>query len=133
KNDSGGKVYACEKFPNFEMLLQAEGVANSGNTPTIVIRGPCVSSDDGRGLNPLMIPLKSLHKNLRENPIFRVGIGQGTDSFILSAQYLYGDWPRYWNVVGVKLSNDTENISIDGYEIISLLDQPLTLDFAEDQ
>ena len=134
KNESGGKVYACEKFPNFEMTLEADGIANSGNIPRIILRGNCLSSDDGRTISAFMIPLRGLHEKLRANPVYRVEAGAGSgESFFLSAQYLFGEWPRYWNVIGLKLSNETENISLDGYEIISLLDQPLTLDFAEAQ
>ena len=132
-NESGGKVYACQKFPHFEMTLQAEGIANSGNIPTIIIRGPCISSDDGRHTVALMIPLKGLRESLRENAAYRVNLGEGGESFIMSAQYLYNDWPRYWNVIQIKLSSDAEILSMDGYEIISLLDQPLTLDFADEQ
>lgn len=133
KNDSGSKVYACEKYPNVEVTLQAEGVAYSGSSPTIIIRGPCVASDDGQRILPLTIPLKGLYKNLRENPMWRVPLSDRGDSFMISAQSLYDEWPPYWNVVGIKLYNDHESIELDGYEIISLLDQPLTLDFSEVQ
>jgi hypothetical protein len=133
KNDSGGKVYACEKYPYVEMVLQAEGVAYSGNVPTLVIRGPCVSSDDGQSILPFMIPMPGLFKNLKENNVYRLPMPGSSESFILSAQYLYSEWPRYWNVVSFKLANDSTHLMMDGYEIISLLDRPLTLDFAEGQ
>jgi hypothetical protein len=132
KNDSGAKVYACEKYPNLEIILQADGVANSGNIPTLSVRGPCMVSDDGRRILPLEIPLKGLPQKLRENPNYQVALGDRGESFVISAQDLYSDyWPTDWNVVGIKLSNDQEVLEIDGYEIISLLDQPLTLDFTK--
>lgn len=133
KNSQGSKVYACEVFPNLEITLKAEGVAYSGNIPTLIIRGPCMSSDDGQTIMPLPIPLKGLYQNVRQNPLWRVPLGDRGDSFLISAQFLYNEWPADWNVVGVKLSNDQESIEMDGYEIISLLDQPLTLDLSEEQ
>jgi len=134
KNESGAKVYACEKYPNLEITLQADGVANSGNIPTLTVRGPCIASDEGTHILPLTIPLKGLHQKLRENPNYQVSLGDRGESFVISAQDLYSDyWPPEWNVVGVKLSNEQESLQIDGYEIISLLDQPLTLDFSEAQ
>lgn len=131
KNDSGSKVYVCEKYPNMEIVLKAEGVANSGNIPTLVLRGPCLSSDDGQKIRPWTIPLQGLYKNLRENPIWRVPLEGRDESFVISAQYHYNEWPEAWNVVQLKLYNETESLEIDGYELISLLDQPLTLDFSE--
>ncbi|WP_413288600.1 hypothetical protein [Bdellovibrio sp. HCB337] len=133
KNESGSKVYACEKYPNVEIVLQAEGVAYSGDVPTILMRGPCMASDDGQRILPLTMPLKGLHKNLRENPMLKLPLGDRGESVMLSAQTLYEEWPHYWNVVGIKLYNDQESVSLDGYEIISLLDQALTLDFSEVQ
>lgn len=129
---NGSKVYACEKYPNIEIILNAEGIANSGNIPSLMIRGPCLASEDGQKIQALAIPLKGLYNNLRENPMWRVPLGNRGDSFMISAQYLYNEWPTNWNVMKVKLYNDQESLEIDGYEIISLLDQPLTLDFSED-
>ena len=131
KNEGGSKVYACEKYPNVELTLQAEGIAVSGNIPTMIVRGPCVPSDDGRRILAFKIPLKDLAKNLRENPIFKVSTGERDENFMISAQHLYTEWPTQWNVVGIKLYNDQETLHLDGYELISLLDQALTLDFSE--
>lgn len=133
KNSAGSKVYACEVFPELEITLQADGVAYSGNIPTIIVRGPCVSSDDGQLISVLPIPLKGLYQNVRNNPLWKAPLGDRGDSFLVSAQFLYNEWPASWNVIGVKLSNDQESIAMDGYEIISLLDQPLTLDLSEEQ
>jgi hypothetical protein len=133
KNNSGGKVSVCDKYPNIEVTLKAEGVAYSGNVPELTIRGPCLVSDDGQKILPHLIPLQGLYENVRNNPVYKIAIGTRGDSFVVSAQFLYTEWPQYWNVVGVKLYNDAEALSMEGYEIISVLDQPLTLDFAEDQ
>lgn len=133
KNSSGSKVYACQVYPNLEVTLQADGVAYSGNVPTIIVRGPCMNSDDGQLILALPIPLKGLYQNVRNNPMWKVPLGDRGDSFLVSAQFLYNEWPTAWNVIGVKLSNDQESIEMDGYEIISLLDRPLTLDLSEEQ
>lgn len=133
KNSQGSKVYACEVYPNLEITLQADGVAYSGSIPTITVRGPCVSSDDGQTIAALPLPLKNLYQNVRQNPQWRVPLGDRGEGFVVSAQHLYNEWPTVWNVVGVKLYNDQESIDMDGYEIISVLDQPLTLDFSEEQ
>jgi len=133
RNESGAKVYACEKYPHLEVVLKAEGVAYSGNIPTIILRGPCLSSDDGERTRPLMVPLKGLHRLLRENSKYNIKMGDRGDAYTIEAQFLYNEWPQYWTVVGVSLSNETEALSMDGFELISLLDQVLTLDFAEPQ
>lgn len=131
KNEEGAKVYACEKYPRLELVLQAEGVAYSGNIPTLRIQGPCVPSDDGRHMEAFAIPLKDLDKKLRENPNSSFPFGDHGESFGVSAQNLYNEWPTQWNLVGIKLFNNQEVLDVDGYEIISVLDQALTLDFSE--
>lgn len=133
KSENGSKVYACEKYPNMEMVLKAEGIANSGNIPTLILRGPCRASDDGQKIRSWPIPLKDLYKHVRENPMWRVPLDGREESFVISARDLYEEWPEIWNVVGLKLYNETDSLEIDGYEIISILDQPLTLDFSEQQ
>jgi hypothetical protein len=133
RNESGGKVYACERYPQIEIELRAEGIANSGEVPALFIKGPCMSSDNGKKILALPIPVKDLGLKLHQGAPLTVPLGSSGGSFSIRAENLYDAFPRYWNVVNVKLSNQTENLSVDGYEIISLLDQPLTLDFAVTQ
>lgn len=140
KNESGGKVYACDKYPFLEMELKAEGVAHSGEIPSLIIRGPCMTSDDGKKILALPLPLAHLLERLSAQPEVKVNLGssregfQGEGSkgegFTISAKNLFRPGPRYWNVTGLKLYNDHESLVLDGYEMISLLDQALTLDFA---
>lgn len=132
KNPQGAKVYVCEVYPFLEITLQAEGVAYSGNIPSMIVRGPCLTSDDGKKINALPLPLRNLPQNLRSQPLWRVPLGDRGDDFVVSTQYLYDEWPTNWNVVRVKLSNEQTSLELDGYEIISLLDQTLTLDFSQE-
>lgn len=130
RNESGGKVNACTRYPFVEIEFRAEGVANSGETPGIFLRGPCVVSDDGKKIVALPIPLENLTKNLLAQKELRIPLGNKGEGYTVTAKDLYPPGARYWNVVNVKLYNETESLSVDGYEIISLLDQALTLDFA---
>src|SRR5690606_3697113 len=113
RNGSGAKVYACEKYPKLELTLQAEGVAYSGEIPTLIVSGPCLSSDDGHSILPFMIPLRNLHENLRNTPRYPVRMKEEGEYFTISAVHLYEDLPRYWNVVGVKLTNDSDSLLMD--------------------
>jgi hypothetical protein len=132
KNESGGKVYACDKYPSMEVELKAEGVAYSGELPVLRVRGPCRTSDDGKKILSMPIPLSDLAK-LQVDAELKVPLDPRGEDFTVSVKNFYKPMARFWNVTNVKIYNENESLSVDGYEIISLLDQALTLDFAVTQ
>lgn len=36
----GAKIFACEKYPELELIFSAEGIAISGEIPKMVVHGP---------------------------------------------------------------------------------------------
>lgn len=125
----GRTVDVCEKYKTVDLVFKAEGVAYSGEIPTLIVRGPCLVASDQRTLEALPIPFKiirgspvSIHEFEGEIP----GYTQRTKIYVRN---VVGFWPADWNWVGVTLYADPREdaLQINGYEIISVLGRPLVI------
>jgi hypothetical protein len=131
-SDSDGKaVFACEKFGFVELIYSAEGIAISGEIPKMIVRGPCNESDDQKTIEALMIPFQEILKAPLNQAQFRFPIAGRRDNISLFFTNVVEKWPTLWNLTGVKLYSDksSETLEINGYEIISVMGEPMTLNF----
>lgn len=130
KGESGGRVFVCEKYPLYDMIFAAEGVAISGEIPKMIVRGPCLISDDQAHIEPLTIP----YEEILESPItqseFTVPYAE-RDHVKIFFRNTVETWPTQWNWIGIKFygNNPEETLEMNGYEIISVLGEPLTIGF----
>ena len=130
-SDSDKAVFACEKFPYIELIFSAEGIAISGEIPQMIVRGPCLESDDHKAIEALMIPFKEILKAPVGQAQFRFPIAERRENVSLFFSNVVEKWPTLWNLTGVKLYSErsSEVLSITGYEIISVMGEPMTLNF----
>ena len=124
-------VFACERFPFIELTFKAEGVAFSGEIPTMTVRGPCIDSNDHKTIEALMIPFSEILTAPLTQTFFRFPIPEFRQNVAVVFAHVVEHWPTQWNLIGIKLySEDSpESLNITGYEVISVMGSPLTLDF----
>lgn len=126
------KIFVCSKYNQIELIFEAEGLAVSGDIPRMVVRGPCLVSEDFNSLAALMIPYKNIIFSPLSDHEFHEDIADSQEKIAVYFYHTVEQWPLQWNLVGVKLYSDysRELLSVNGYEIISILGQPLTLDWS---
>lgn len=128
-NDRGAKVFACEEYNTVDLVFQAEGIAVSGEIPTLTVRGACQTANEPRFIEALMVPYREILASSVSQKDF-IG-GDSAHPVAVQFQNVVEQWPTSWNLVGVRLSNPEKQtaLSLDGYEIISILGQPLTMEW----
>lgn len=105
KTEGGQRQLACDSFNQVEIVLEAEGVAVSGEKPTIVVRSPCnYTSDHIDQIAPIWIPL---NKFRQEKPTHFTETTENEVRY--SFRSMGHDWPEQWNVASVRLLNEDEN------------------------
>lgn len=118
-------VTMCDKYPTLDYIFSADGVAVSGKQPTMILRIPCQVSFDKRHTSVVTIPFKEIFAG--KAGTFNLPIAS-LDNQEEGRLYIYNDlneWPQDWVWTGLKLYDKKgESLSINGYEIISVLGEP---------
>lgn len=129
KNSEGNKVFVCEEYPTMDLIFAADGVAHSGEIPHMIVRGPCLTDADQRHIEALSIPLEKILKGALTQKEFTFDLPDSREKIHIYFRYVVESWPTEWSWVGVKLygKKPDETLQINGYEIISVLGEPLVL------
>ena len=130
RGTDGQQVFGCQQYPYVELVFAAEGIAISGEIPKMTVRGPCLESDDQKTIEAFMIPLKKIFADSVEKSEFRFPIYNTREHITIHFKDVVETWPTQWNLVTIKLYNQDPKdvLTMDGYEIISIMGEPMTLD-----
>jgi hypothetical protein len=124
----GGKTLACQEYQKVTLSFSAEGMASSGEKPTMEVEGKCEFSRDMTKINPILIPVDKITK---ESP--SDGELQFRDGKPVTVRFhgMTDAWPNQWLLTAVKLENENgaETITINSDEVKELLAQPMVLNF----
>lgn len=129
RDQDGRTINVCEKYKTIDLIFKAEGVAFSGEIPTLIVRGPCLVGSDQRTLEALPIPFSVILRSPVSQYEFDGEIPGYNDKTKTFARNVVEFWPTEWNWAGVTLyaTPQEEPLHINGYEIISVLGQPLII------
>ncbi|WII72094.1 hypothetical protein QJS83_16655 [Bdellovibrio sp. 22V] len=133
KNADGAKVFVCEEYPTVDLIFAAEGVAFSGEIPQMVVRTPCLISEDQHHLEAAAIPFATILKSPLQQFEFTASVPGSREQGKVFFRNVVEFWPTEWTWIGVKFygKNPENTLSINGYEVISVLGQPLILKASE--
>lgn len=128
KNEKGEPVFVCDQYPTLDLIFAADGVAISGEIPHMIVRSPCLVAHDQKHIESYPIPLQRIY----QSPLSHEFVIESVNSQESGRIYFRGvveRWPQDWNLVGIKLygKNPTNVLEINGYEVISVLGEPLTI------
>lgn len=125
---TGGKALACTEYQKVILGFSAEGMASSGEKPTMEVEGKCEFSSDLTKINPILIPVeKVLHETVSDGELqFRDGT-----PVTLRFHGMTDEWPRQWLLTSVKLANasGTREVIISSDEVKAMLSQPMVVNF----
>lgn len=129
KNSSGNRVFVCDQYPTIDLIFAAEGIAISGEIPQMIVRGPCIASADQKHIEALPIPFSQIVKSPTAQFEFRVELPGSHEHASIYFRNVVEFWPTEWTWVGVNFygQNTEDTLKINGYELISVLGEPLVL------
>jgi hypothetical protein len=121
------ETHLCEYFDSYTLTFEAEGIATSGERPTMVIKSPCELSAKTKLPVPVVVPVEDIFK-LKPNDTdvsFEVN-PKATFSF----RNVSDMWPGYWVLSKVQFTNSdfsNREITIDRKEIYNLSKTPVIM------
>jgi|GEM_PF-1784497 len=129
KNAQGNKVFVCEEYPTVDLVFSAEGVAFSGEIPQMVVRASCVVGEGQTYIEGAILPLKQIQQSPLSQYEFNTTINGSREEAKIFFRNVVEFHPEEWAWTGVKFygKNPESTLQINGYEIISVLGEPLIL------
>lgn len=127
---SGEKaVSVCEQYPTMDIIFAADGIANSGEIPQMIVRGPCLPEAERKHIEALPVPFQEFLSQPISQKAFKFSLSNTSDTVSLFFNHVFDFWPTEWTWVGIRLygKNPNQILKIDGYEILSVTGEPLIL------
>lgn len=125
QDNEGKAVPMCEKYPTIDFVFSADGIAISGKSPTIILRVPCIVDFDNKHTAAFRIPFTDIFNGPLHPETLKVSNSVNQEQGSLFIYNESSEWPQDWIWTGLKLySKDGEILSVNGYEIISVIGEP---------
>lgn len=134
KNASGAKVFVCDQYPTMDLHFMAEGVAISGEVPRMILRVPCIVSDDQKHIAAFPIPFDKIFSSPVSQYEFEVSAPGLRETGKIYFRSVADFWPTDWAWTGVKLygRDPSDTLEINSYEVLSVLGEPLIMPTANE-
>ena len=120
-------LHLCEYFDSYTLTFEAEGIATSGERPTMVVTSPCSVSAKTSLPVPVIVPVEDIFK-LKPNDTDVSFEVNPKASF--SFRNVSDMWPEYWVLSRVHFTSSTESsreVIIDRKEIYQLSKFPVVM------
>lgn len=126
KNESTNE-HLCDYFNSYTLTFEAEGMASSGERPTMVVTAPCELSAKTNMPVPVVIPVEDIFKLAPDDTDISFEVNPKAS---FSFRNVSDMWPEYWVLSKVQFSNSNHSsreVIIDRREIYSLSKVPVTM------
>ena len=126
KGEGNRKIFACDFYERVNLTFKAEGMATSGEIPTLRVEGPCKVSADLNKISLISIPVARI---LNEKPS-DMDLNYDQSSVSFHFENMGHSWPKNWILKSVRLSRDNhpgEGIEVDEHEIKDISSIPISM------
>ncbi|MES2769081.1 MAG: hypothetical protein V4596_08040 [Bdellovibrionota bacterium] len=117
----------CEYFDSYTLTFEAEGMASSGERPTMVITSPCELSAKTNLPVPITIPVEDIYKLTPDDTDISFEVNPKASFSFRNVSEM---WPGYWVLSKVQFSHSNHSsreVIIDRREIYTLSKIPVTM------
>lgn len=120
--------HLCEIYNEFTLTFEAEGIATSGERPSMTITSPCEVSSRTNLPIPVRIPVADIFKLKPTDTNISFQINPRVN---FSFKNVSDVWPEYWVLSNVQFQNSTlqNEIVINRREIYKLSSKPLIMEW----
>jgi len=129
RDEAGEKKLACDFYDRMVLSFDADGIAESGEKPSMEIEGPCRIASDITRIEPIWIPVQRiLGENAGNMDLSYPEEGEVNYRF----QGMTSDWPMHWSLTAVRLYNSKEDgrqVSISGKDLSELTASPIVVNW----
>ncbi|MCB0351575.1 MAG: hypothetical protein KDD38_10350 [Bdellovibrionales bacterium] len=127
KNDQGLSVSACELFSRVELVFFAGGMAVSGDSPKMIVIGPCTPGENINVIAPIMIP----SAKILDAPVRDQEFSDFSDNAVtVKLENVSDTWPRVWILQSARLVGaHSEEIKVEDKDIRRVLGKAPYIDW----
>ena len=128
RSADGSRLFACEFFDRVNLTFEAEGIAESGEKPTMNVDGPCLMGQDLNRIAPIWIPVQKITAE-RTAPGLELSFSEFAN-VNFRFENIPSDWPKAWVLTSVRVFNSEETgreLAISHRELAEIGGQPLRL------
>jgi hypothetical protein len=126
KNENSNE-HLCDYFNSYTLTFEAEGMASSGERPTMVVTAPCELSAKTNMPIPVVIPVEDIFKLTPDDTDISFEVNPKASFSFRNVSEM---WPEYWVLSRVQFSHSAHSsreVIIDRREIYSLSKIPVTM------
>lgn len=127
RDEQGNKQLACDFYDRIRMTFEAEGMASSGERPTMTIEGPCRTADDITRIEPIWVPVVKILSEKATDMDLSFPENEGVN---FKFQDMTGEWPTRWHLSSVRVYNDAENgrsLELSNHDLHQIGGKPVVL------
>jgi hypothetical protein len=129
RDDSGQKVFACQKYSKIILGFRGEGTAVAGEVPQMEVEGGCEISTDINSIAAIWIPVSRILQEPVADGEFDFRDGKPSK---LKFVNVLDQWPSTWQLYSIRLqdpSGASSEVSIPISELKQILKRPLIFNF----
>ncbi len=130
RSENGDKVFACQRYGKVILSFQGDGVATSGEPPSMEVEGDCVMvGSDVNRIAAIWVPVQRILGEPAADGDF--DFNDAHPSHVKFAN-VSDDWPRLWRLKTLRLvdpSGAHEAVTVPEEEVKKMMRQPLILEF----
>jgi hypothetical protein len=105
-NSQQQKDFVCGVYNHITLSFQAEGVAVSGEKPTLVIDTPCGVADNINSLAPIRVPFQQI--KTQSPRTHELVLQQDGGPLHILSDNNPESWPKNWALTEIKMTHDQD-------------------------
>lgn len=129
--DTAESLHLCEYFNTYTLTFEAEGIASSGERPTMTVSSPCELSAKTNLPIPIMIPVDDIHKLAPNDTDISFQINPKAN---FSFRNISDNWPEYWVLAKVEFNSkdfSSRDLIIKKRDLYNISQKPITMNWGE--
>lgn len=124
----GSKVFACERYDRVVLTFEGEGVAVSGDKPSMEVEGNCEPDQDINRISPLWIPVARITASPVLDGDYQLENSRGP--IRVKFDNVSDQWPPQWVLTKLTLRNAShEEVTVESQELRNMIERPIVLEF----
>lgn len=127
KNETGEKKFLCDVYDHVSLRFEAEGIAISGERPSLEVMGPCQVSENLNKMRPLYIPIAEIKAQPPADG--ELSFGQHKDQ-VYRVSNVSGQWPTTWVLTEVRVSRKDapgQTLFLDRRDVYNFSSKPIMM------
>jgi len=126
KGMDGRAAFACDVYDRVTLTFAAEGIAVSGERPTLTVEADCEATSDASRLATIWIPVGEIKNGPPVDAELRL---TAPTDVLVKLSNMTSEWPSLWVLSKVRLYNrkDSQSIDMDSTNLYQMMESQISM------